>query len=90
MTKQEQFLWVVQTMVLTNAVNLASTPESVEKYRSSISVTGSIVAAGEALRASELIPHDKSAVEAAHEFCCHTLPNLREKGARVPSWFALT
>jgi hypothetical protein len=58
MTTQEQFLWVVQTMFLTNAVNVASNPPI---DRSVISVTGSIVAAGEALRASALIPQDMSA-----------------------------
>ncbi|HXC95935.1 MAG TPA: hypothetical protein VNU92_09545 [Edaphobacter sp.] len=86
MTKQEQFLWVVQTMVLTNSVNVASNPAI---DRSAMSVTGLIVAAGEALRASELIPDDMSAIEAANEFCYSMLPNLREKGVRVPSWFAL-
>jgi hypothetical protein len=95
MTKPEQFLWVVQTMVLTNAVNVASAPATAKKHRAVISVTGPIGLASEALGASGLIPRDKSAVEAAHEFGYHMLANLREieekasgKASKAPSWFA--
>jgi hypothetical protein len=40
MTKQDQFLYVVQTAVLTNAINLTSQPELAEKYRHLFSASG--------------------------------------------------
>jgi hypothetical protein len=72
-------------MFLTNAVNVASKPPV---DRSIISVSGSIVAAGEAIYASKRIPKDMSASEAAQDFCYRVLPNLRDKAAKVPKWFA--
>jgi hypothetical protein len=95
MTKTEQFLWIVQTTTLANAINLASDPEYAEKYRIEVSATGALIIADEAVRASEMIPEDMTAFEAANEFCYFMLQNLRdieEKAARekmlVPNWFA--
>jgi len=95
MTKQEQFLWIVQTTILANGINLASVPELAERYRAVISASGTLISADEAVRASTLIPEEKSAFEAAHEFCTYVLTNLRdiedkarEKKMEVPAWFA--
>jgi len=94
MTKQEQFLWVVQTMCLANAINLASRPERAEEYRTEISASGSFITMDEAVRASERIPDDLTASEAANEFCSFMFRNLRDaeeaagKPMNVPYWFA--
>jgi hypothetical protein len=94
MNKQEQFLWIVQTTILANAVNMASTPEFAERYRHVISATGTGIVAEDAVRASGLIPEEMSATAAAKEFCTYMLTNLKEaeeraaeKRMEVPYWF---
>jgi hypothetical protein len=64
MTKQEQFLWIVQSTVLANAINLSSQPESAEKYRRQISAAAVFISMDEATRASGLIPDDLTAGDA--------------------------
>ncbi len=81
MTKQQQFLFIVQTVILTNSVNLAA--QSGSEYRHVFSATGVLRLAGDALYASERIPDDMSALEAATEFCRYMLDNLRE--AEIPA-----
>jgi hypothetical protein len=95
MTKAEKFLWIVQTTTLANAVNLASIPERAEQYRHVISASGALTIADEALDASQLIPEEMTAFEAAHEFCTFMLANLKETEEKaagekmvVPAWFA--
>jgi hypothetical protein len=95
MTKQEQFLWIVQTMVLANAVNMASRPESAEEYRTEISASGVFITMDDAVYASERIPEHMTAAEAAHEFCSFSLKNLSDEEERasgrpmsVPGWAA--
>jgi hypothetical protein len=95
MTKQDQFLWIVQTAFLANAVNLASLHAEVDSNRHIFSATGALINADEALRASKMIPASFSVFEAAHEFCTFMFENLRdlEDSSRsvplqTPSWFA--
>lgn len=88
MDKQALFLWAVQTLALTNAVNLSLDPEKAREKRHIFSATGTVSLLHDALYASERIPESKSAVEAAEEFCGFMLENLREPGQRVPAWFA--
>ena len=93
MDKQAEFLWIVQTATLANAINLASNPERADLYRHEVSATGVYSTADEAVRASRMIPADMSAGEAAHDFIFFMLSNLREaEGAaqvqRCPAWFA--
>lgn len=88
MSKQEQFLWAVQTIVLANAINLSLDPEDAKQQRHIFSATGTMGTLGDALYASERIPPDLSAIDAANDFCSYMLSNLREKGDKVPSWFA--
>ena len=94
MSKQEQFLYIVQTAVLANGINLSSSPEMARRYRHEMSATGVLGLMNDALYASERIPDDLTAVEAATEFCAYMLSNLRESaeeaGAMIecPSWFA--
>ncbi|MGA2166712.1 MAG: hypothetical protein ABSG62_00780 [Terracidiphilus sp.] len=95
MSKQEEFLWIVQTTILANCVNLASNPEWAEQYRHEISASGIIFSAAEAISVSSRIPEDMRAREATHEFCTFVLQNLKEtqeeatgSSLSVPNWFA--
>lgn len=95
MTKQEQFLWIVQTAILANAVNLCSNPEQNETYKLEHTATGVLMLADEAIDASERIPEAMSAFDAANEFCTfmfHNLKDIENKahggGMTVPHWFA--
>ena len=95
MTKADQFLWIVQTVLIRNAINLACDEEDRIQYRHEISATGAFGTCDDALRASELIPSNMSASDAAHEFLGFMLDNWREaeddaqkKKSEVPSWFA--
>jgi hypothetical protein len=89
-------LWIVQTVVLANAVQLTSQPIRAKVYRDEISASGVFLAMDEAVRASQMIPDGMTASEAANQFCTYVLRNLREpeeraKGikASVPSWLAI-
>jgi hypothetical protein len=94
MTKQEQFLWIVQTCLLANAINVSNGSEA-DRFRHEVSATGMFGNADEALRASELIPHDMDAASAAHDFVFFICSNLRERDdagspKRYPGWMART
>ncbi len=86
MTKQEQFLYVVQTLVLTNAIKLATGSPSDKKRLDYYDVVNTMTVA---LSASERIPDDLSAGDAADEFCGNMLDNLRvgqDKETLNPEW----
>lgn len=87
MDKQQEFLWIVQTVLLANATNLSASPE-VDRYRHLISGTGIFGLADDALYASNRIPEPLNAAEAAHQFLSWVLDDWREDGATLPSWFA--
>ena len=96
MDKQQQFLWIAQTEILANAINLSSRNDWAEKQRHLIGGIGVGGLMADAVRASAKIPAGMEAEEAANEFCGYMLSNLREttKGAegrklQVPYWFAL-
>ncbi|CAE6823691.1 hypothetical protein R70006_06330 [Paraburkholderia domus] len=86
MSKQEQFLWAVQTIVMANSIDLSVDSSIIPGQRGKFTATVTIVAL--ALHASERIPSDMRVIDAAYEFCKFTLPNLRENGATCPAWFA--
>ena len=94
MTKQEQFLWIVQTTILANGINLSSQAAVAAKYRAEYSGTGVLITADDAIYASERIPENKTAYQAANEFCSYILHNLRDaeekanNDVKLPSWFA--
>lgn len=95
MTKEGRFLWIVQTTILANAVNLSSIPEKAEEYRHVISASGVMGLADAALDASQSIPEGMTALEAANGFCTFMLDNLKELEEKsegeemtVPAWFA--
>ncbi|MBI0536269.1 hypothetical protein D9599_11845 [Roseomonas sp. KE2513] len=94
MTKQEQFLWIVQTAIIVNAVRLsAGTGNGADV--SDISLTANWAAISDAIRASELIPADMDADAAADDYCTYMLSNERRAEAQAhghplpcPEWFA--
>ena len=94
MTKQEEFLWIVQTAVLANAINLSSDVDTRKEYRHVYSSTGVRITMAEAIRASARIPDDMEAADAADDFCLWCFDNHREAARRenpeanVPYWFA--
>lgn len=92
MTKQEQFLWIVQTTILANGIELITRPDTSHRYRHVYSAVNAKGMMADALDASELIPADLSAEEAADDFCIWMLENLRDEveaegTAEVPTWF---
>ena len=96
MNKADHFLWIVQTMILANAVSLASQPVRAKVFRDEISASGVFIAIDEAVRASQRIPEGMTAAQAANEFCTYILRSLREPEERasgikatVPSWLAI-
>ncbi|MFY4713447.1 hypothetical protein ACVCH0_01040 [Burkholderia glumae] len=88
MSKQEQFLWAVQTIMLSNAINMSLDTDKATGMRHVFSATGVMGALHDVVYASERIPEALSAVDAANEFCGYMLANLREDGAKIPVWFA--
>ncbi|GAB7550565.1 hypothetical protein NRB_00590 [Novosphingobium sp. 11B] len=94
MTKQEQFLWIVQTCLLANATNV-SIGSHADRFRHDISATGMFGNIDEAVRASEFIPHDMDASSVAHEFVFFICSNRREgddagSPARCADWMIRT
>ena len=96
MNKADHFLWIVQTMVLANAVSLAAQPVRAKVFKDEFSASGVFIAMDEAVQASQRIPEGMSAAQAANEFCTYILRNLREPKERVsgikatvPSWLAI-
>ena len=95
MTKQEEFLWIVQTALLANGINLASHPNAADQYRHVFSATGMLGTAGDAVAVSKRIPAEMSARDAACDFCGFMLDNLQDDyqktegiQKRCPAWFA--
>jgi hypothetical protein len=95
MEKAEQFLWAVQTIVVANAVHLAVNSARSEAPPKTLAPTELGFVLEEALRASQRLPNDKTASDAAVEFCVFMLENLRTDEAATtgkrmiaPAWFA--
>jgi hypothetical protein len=93
MSKQAQFLSIVQTVFLSNQLYLSlpkSSPaaELAGRHSLDLSPVGTLIFMDDALHASERIPERLSAFDAAHQFCCYALENLREPGASPPFWFS--
>lgn len=85
--KRLDFLITVQTVLINNAINVSLNDDAIEK-RAFFSATGTLINMDDALYAADRIPESMTAYEAAHSFVCFACKNLREEGARVPSWFA--
>lgn len=96
MTKQEQFLWLVQTTILANNIRLATDPAAIgpkDNSDRSVRLAGFSAMATfgrctDAIDASKRIPDHMSAEDAAHDWIFWMLENLRDADAKLPSWFA--
>ncbi|KAB7661233.1 Uncharacterised protein [Plesiomonas shigelloides] len=90
MTKQEEFLYIVQMTAIGNAINLSTQgDDAINKYRHVISGTGFFNIAHDAIRCSKQIPEDMCVVDAANQFVTFFLDNQRdmeEDDATCPSW----
>lgn len=88
MTKQEEFLWCVQTMVMLDAHNICLDLDPND--RTKISVSGRDHTIVYAIRASRHIPDNYSAEHAAFEFF-NWLKFIENRGERnevsKPHWF---
>jgi len=87
MTKEQEFLQFVQTIIITNGINL-SLNEEAKKSRHNFSATGVTGMLFDALESSVKIPTDMTSIEAAQQFCFFHLDNLRGENANIPKWFA--
>lgn len=79
-------MWAVQTLVLTNSINVTSHPSFDETKRHIVSFTGVSNSVRAALAASEKIPENLSAFDAALEFCIWMSENLRDESSKMPGW----
>ena len=89
MNKQEEFLYIVQTVMLANSINLSTLGEDkINQYRHVISATGAYTFSTEAIRVSKKIPERMSAENAANEFISYFLDNLKESENNLscPVW----
>lgn len=85
MTKQELFLWGVQTVILSNNTNvIRQDPDG--KLAHIYSATGVYSIIQDAIYASERIPENMNAETAIHDFCFYMLENCRED-KKCPDWF---
>ncbi|HSD36069.1 MAG TPA: hypothetical protein VLC92_01090 [Rhodocyclaceae bacterium] len=83
--KRFQFITEVQTVLITNAINL-SLEDDAKARRHIFSATGTLINMDDAFYAADRIPANMSAHEAACEFVGFACENLREADARVPAW----
>lgn len=82
-SKADQFLWMVQTVILADAANQAAyAPKKPERY----GYSSILQAMAEAVRASKLIPAAMDATEAANEFSSYSISGMREKQT-APRWY---
>lgn len=95
LTKQEEFLWIIQTAILANNINLATDPKDQERDSKKLAIyssTGTYITCSDAIFASKKIPENLSSAEAANQFLSYFLPNLKnieEKAGnplKLPYW----
>jgi len=87
MTKEQEFLQFVQTIIITNGINL-SLNEDAKELRHNFSATGVTIMLFGAVEASVKIPNDMTSIEAAKQFCFFYLDNLKGENPTIPRWYA--
>lgn len=87
MTKEQEFLQFVQTIIISNSINI-SLNDDAKNTRHILSATGVIGMLFDAVEASIKIPKDMTSIEAAKQFCFFMLDNLRGENTNIPKWFA--
>ena len=85
--KRFDFLMVVQTTLINNAINRSLDEDAVE-HRANFSATGTMIDMDDALFAADRIPTDMTAYEAAHSFLSFKLEKRAGNNVHLPSWFA--
>ena len=85
--KRFQFIVEVQTALINNATNKSLESDARQK-RHEFSATGTLINMDDAFYASERIPENRTAHEAACEFVEFCLGLDEGKERRVPGWFA--
>lgn len=78
---------MVQTAFLANAINV-SLEDDAKARRDELSATDALYFMEEAIQASERIPLEMSAADAAQDFAGWMLKSHRDAGDAVPMWFA--
>lgn len=94
MSKQEQFLWLVQTaLMLRETCSLRDSVDKRLEGSEPVGQGGGLSMLGDAVRASALIPPEMSAWIAAHGFLHHVLPEheamRRDDDYDTPLWLGL-
>ncbi len=84
-TKQEGFLWIIQTAILAGAANSVPDPNDTVEDPQSTSVRDALYQACEAVSASENIPDELSMYGAAREYSTHKLEGGSDPSA-LPDW----
>lgn len=94
MTKQQEFLWIVQTVMLANNVYRCAREGIDQENATELGGLHAFILADEAVRASKRIPGNMSAKTAANQFLTYMLENWRRQeedaeGKRLscPHWF---
>ena len=85
MSKQQQFLWIVQTRIIANSINRASLPDA-DHNRHEI---GQLEAGGymaDAIWASERIPLELDAIDAVDDFCGQLFRKPNDPNQDHPDW----
>lgn len=94
MSNQEEFFWIVQTVVLDNNMMLSTEEDNRDENLHVFSATGNFIICDEAILASNRIPETMSAKTAANQFCTFMKENLHKieekangKRLECPHWF---
>lgn len=82
MTKQDQFLYIIQTMAIAHGINM-SLEDNAKEFRHEFSPSGVFILLDDAIYASERIPDELDAPRAANEFWAHRMDS-EDSGA---TWF---
>jgi len=85
MDKGENFLWAVQTMLLSEQIKLATDEDVVKKNRRHLGPFmqhDSTIGVAMYVVENDKIPDDMTAFQAAHEFCRRAF----EEKLRLPDW----
>ncbi len=85
MTKAEQFLWCVQTALLSNQIGLSRQFETT-RTNEFLGMRHVHNVSRRALWAATEIPDSMPAADAAVEFCEHAFDNLWSDGEDCPEW----
>lgn len=88
MTKEQEFLWGVQLLLMFDSFNLNLDHEALKADRTKISMSGRIESMVIPIRASRVIPENVSAEKAAFQIAqLLRAMNRGDEEVRWPSWF---